>query len=54
MLQEVNLDVEIGNGCIRSMGKDAKSLVFLQTLHAGMNLLTETCSFRHNARADKE
>ena len=47
MLQEVNLDVGIGNGCSRPVGKDVESLVFLQTSHAEMNLLTEACSFGH-------
>ena len=30
MLQEVNLDVVIGNGCKRAVSKDVESLVFLQ------------------------
>ena len=31
MLQEVNLDVRLGNGCSIPVGKDIESLVFLQT-----------------------
>ena len=31
MLQEVNLDVGIGNGYSRAVGKDVESLVFLKT-----------------------
>ena len=31
MLQEVNIDVGIGNGCSRPVGKDVESLVLLQT-----------------------
>ena len=29
MLQEVNLNVEIGNGCSKLVGKDIEALVFL-------------------------
>ena len=47
MRQEVNLDVKIGNGCSRPMGKDVESLLFLQTLYAAMDLLTEAHSFGH-------
>ena len=45
MLQEVNLNVGIVNGCSRPVGKDVESLVFLQTSHAEMNLLIEAHSF---------
>ena len=45
MLQEVNLDVVVGNGCSRPVGKDVESLVFLQTSHAKVNLLTKADSF---------
>ena len=54
MLQEVNIDVGIGNGCSRPVGKDVESLVFLQISHAEMNLLTEAHSFGHQTRANKE
>ena len=37
ILQEVNLDVEIGNGCSRPVGKDVESLVFLQISYVEMN-----------------
>ena len=45
MLQEVNLDVVIGNGCSRPMGKDVESMVILQTAQAVVALLTEASSF---------
>ena len=54
MFQEVNLVVEIGNGFSRPVGKDVESLVFLQTLHTEMNLLTEACSFGYQTRVNKE
>ena len=54
ILQEVNHDVGIGNGCSRTVGKDVKSLVFLQTSHSEMNLLTEAQAFGHQTRVDKE
>ena len=54
ILQEVNLGVVIGNGCIRLMGKDAESLIFLQTSHVGMNLLTEARSFGHQMQVNNE
>ena len=53
MLQEVNLNVGIGNGCSRSVGKDVEPLVFLHTSHVEMNLLTESCSFGYQIRANK-
>ena len=43
MLQEVNLDVGIGNGYSRPV----ESLVFLQISHADQNLLAEAHSFGH-------
>ena len=46
MLQKVNLDVGIGNGCSKPMGKNVVSLVFLQISHASMNILTKLC--RHS------
>ena len=54
MLQEVNLDVEISNGCSRPVGKDVGSLVFLQSLHAGIDLLTEVRIFGQQTRVNKE
>ena len=54
MLQKVNLNVGIGNGCSRPVGKDVESLVFLQTSHAEMNFLTEARSFGHQTQANKE
>ena len=54
MLQEVNLDVEIGRGCNISVGKDKESLVFLQISYATMNLLMELCSFGHQTRVNKD
>ena len=54
MLQEANLDLGIGNGCRRSVSKDVESLVFLQTSHAKMNLLTEARIFGHKTLANKE
>ena len=47
MVQEVNLDVGIGKGCNRPVGKDVASLVFLQTSLVEMNILTEACSLSH-------
>ena len=41
IIQLVNLDVVIGNGCSRTVSKEVESLVFLQTSHAAVNLLTE-------------
>ena len=41
MLKLVNHNLGIGNGCSRAVGKDMKSLVFLQTSHAAMILLIE-------------
>ena len=32
MLQEVNYDVEIGNGCSRPVGKEVESLVFFANI----------------------
>ena len=40
MLQEVNLDVVIANGCSKPVCKDVKSLFFLQ-IYVAMNFLTE-------------
>ena len=45
MPPEANLDVGIGNGYSRLIGKNVESLVFLLTSHAAMSLLTESCSF---------
>ena len=41
ILQEVNIDMVIGNGCSRPVGKDVESLVFLQKSYSAMDLLTE-------------
>ena len=54
MLQEVNLDVGIGNVCSRPVSKDVESLVFLQISHAEMNFLTEARSFVHQTLANNE
>ena len=45
ILQEKNLNVGIGNGCSRPVGKNVESLVFLQTSYSAMNLLIEACNF---------
>ena len=47
MLQEVNLNVGIGNGYSRPVGKDVESLVFLQISYVKMNLVTEARSFSY-------
>ena len=54
ILQEVDLNAVIGNGCSIPVGKDVESLVFLPTSHAAMNLLTEARSFGYQTRANKE
>ena len=47
MLQEVNLNMRIGNRCSRPVGKAVESLVLLQKSHAAMYLLIEARSFGH-------
>ena len=47
MLQEVNLNLRIGEGCNRPVGKDVESLVFLKISHTGMDSLIEANSFGH-------
>ena len=54
ILLEVNLDVDIGNGCSRPVGKDVEFLVFLQTPHAEMNLLSKSQSFGHQIQENNE
>ena len=53
ILQEVNLDVDIDNLWSRPVGKDAESLVFLQTSYAEINLLIEAQSIGHQTWANK-
>ena len=52
--QEVNIDMGIGNGCSRPVGKDVEPLVFLQISDTAMNLLTEAYSFCHQTLVNKE
>ena len=54
MFQEVNLDMQTSNGCSIPVGKDVKSLVFLQASYAPMNLLMEAYSLGQKTRANKE
>ena len=39
---EVNLDMGIGNGCSRKVGKDVESVVFFQISHAKMKHILAT------------
>ena len=54
MLQEVSVDVGIGNGCGRPLGKDIESLVFLQASHAYKNLSKEAYSFGQKTLVKEE
>ena len=54
MIQEVNCDMGIGIGCIRTVDNDVESLVFLQTPHEKMNLLIEARSFGHQTLENKD
>ena len=51
MPQEVNLYMGIDKGFSRPVGKNVESLVFLQTSHAEVNLLTQAHSFGYQKRA---